>query len=49
MAKLLAVVALCKTCLGSPSLNLDDDIAEAGQFEYFQGFLTSGGVTRMTG
>jgi len=35
MAKLLAVVALYETCLGSVCLIVDDDIDEAGQFEYF--------------
>jgi len=34
MDEFLAVIALCKNCLSSVSLNLDDDMAEAGQFKY---------------
>jgi len=43
MVKLLSVVALYKTCLGSVCLNLDDDMAKAGQIEDFQRFFVVGG------
>jgi hypothetical protein len=36
VAKLLTVVALLNTYLGSVCLNLDNDVAEIIQFEFFQ-------------
>jgi hypothetical protein len=42
MAKLLAVVALCKEVFGFVRIYLDGDVAEAGQFEYFLGFACPG-------
>jgi len=42
MAELLAVIALFETCPGSVYLILDNDLAEAGQFEDFHELLIRG-------
>jgi len=49
VAETVEVIALRLSSLGSVSLDLDDEMAEAGQFEYFGCFFIASEVTRNNG